>query len=618
MTASTPPDHPDLDDDGDALVCKPGEVYGGYRIERYLACGGMSQIFVAVHAIMAREVAFKVLKLHRRQSDRSAHRIASEAMALAAIEHENVVRVHHADVDEKIGLYIVMELLHGRNMRTVLERMSLRGAHLGIAEAAAIVLDVADAVSVFHEHGIIHRDLKPENIFIHEKRKNVRVVKLLDLGAAKLPAGKSKTTDKSLTVGTLQYMPREQLLDGRVSPQSDVYSLAVVFDELISGAHPLSPGASVLDPSLRNTVIRTRILEGLYEPLTKRVPGVPVELSDFIARSVSSKLERRPESMQAFADGLRRIVRSMVQSARARSSGEVAVGQGEVIARSVEVAVASPTLAPNPNPSPSRPARVATGSLALAPAPAPVARPVATPVPVRALPPFTVAHDARIDCPSLLLVDAPGAWRFLRVPLRIRGDLGMYARGSMTIGGGDADAPLPGLGRFAVIEDLEGELRLAEQAAPIQGAKPGKPLSAYAEFSVGTYRFVLVPPTPDGLGIPPDYEKLTVARDAPLSDASLLVKAGHKWVANRKIPLRSPAPRLGGGIDTDVSLFRFPVLHAVALHPVADGYAVERLADGFRLRLEGARAPEGVLGPTGSIALDDWELVLLPGRRRTA
>lgn len=76
----------------------------------------------------------------------------------------------------------------------------------------------------------------------------------------------AKTTDKHIAVGTLPYMAPEQLLEGAVSFQSDVYALALVFDEMLSGVHAFSPGRGIINPAMRDTVIRTRIMEGLYDP----------------------------------------------------------------------------------------------------------------------------------------------------------------------------------------------------------------------------------------------------------------------------------------------------------------------------------------------------------------
>lgn len=586
----------EFDEDGDKLVCRPGEIYGGYRIESYLACGGMSQIFHATHPIMGRRVAFKVLKAHRRENTRSAHRIASEAMALAAIEHPNVVQVLHADVDPRIGLFIVMELLRGQNLRQILDKQSQKGRKLGLGEAAAIVLEVADAVATFHEQGIIHRDLKPENIFLHERRAKDRVVKLLDLGAAKLPQGKAKSTDKNMTVGTLLYMPREQLRDGQVTPRSDVYALALIFDELMAGAHPLAPGSGVLDPTLRDSVIRARILEGLYDPLAVRVPGFPAALSDFIARSTATDASERPATMDEFAEQLRQHVKAGLAELSARKSGDVPVGQGEMIALATAIAQRSDA-----------------GSRATA---APVASGVLPDrLPAGAvIPPFAAPLDERLELPSFVLIEAPGAWRFLRIPLRMQTSLGLHARSMLTIGGGESNIPLPQLPAICVLESFDGELFVSGEAVVREDAN--KPLVPYASFKAGPYRFLYVPATPDGLGIPPDYAKLCMARAEPLGVRSLLVRAGHKWIKDKKVPLRSDVVRLGAAVHLEVPLFRFPILHALTLtwKERESGYEMTMVTPTAHT-LVGPRSRPGLFVPSATLYLMDWELTLLPADR---
>ena len=572
LTASEPKDPP-ADDDGDDLVCAPGEVYAGYQIVKHLAAGGTCQIFEAQHAIMRRRVAMKVQKPHLRANTKRSHRIASEAMALAAIDHPNVVRIYHADVDERIGLYIIMELLEGRDLRKVIDDLSKSGRRLALKVATAIILEIADAIGAFHKIGIIHRDLKPDNIFLHERGPGDVIIKLLDLGIAKLPKGVSKTTDKHIAVGTLPYMAPEQLTEGVVSPQSDVYALALVFDEMLSGVHAFSPGRGILNPSIRDSVIRSRIIGGIYDRLDVRVPDFPRPIANFVARCLSLDPKERPASTQVFSDELRKLVRASDEL----RSDEHPIGQGP------RHGITLPNISSQ------------------------------VPQPQRELPPFAVPLATRLDCWSFVLVQAPGAWRHLRIPLRLKPQITTVSRGVLQVGGG-GDVPLPGLPALHVIEDFDADLRLLPFGAPISGHDARKPLHPYATFGCAAYTFMLVPPTPDGLGIPPDYETITVPKTNSPPGPALLVKAGHKAVLNRMFLINGALVRIGGLVDLDIPLFRMRVPLAASLRwlPQNEAFKVTEESSAVRVRVHGAGSDNGLVTPYGSVVVDDWELAFIP------
>lgn len=605
VTASEPKD-PASDDEGDDLVCSPGEVYAGYQIVKHLAAGGTCQIFEAQHAIMRRRVAMKVQKAHLRANTKRSHRIASEAMALAAIDHPNVVRIYHADVDERIGLYIIMELLEGRDLRKVIDDLAKSGRRLALKVATAIILEIADAIGAFHRIGIIHRDLKPDNIFLHERGPGDVLIKLLDLGIAKLPKGVSKTTDKHITVGTLPYMAPEQLTQGIVSPQSDVYALALVFDEMLSGVHAFSPGRSVLNPSIRDSVIRSRIIGGIYDRLDVRVPGFPRPIANFVARCLSLDPVQRPVSTQAFSDELRKLVRASEEL----RSDEHPIGKGPrhgITPPQPLVQRASEPPALHTTSQPPRPAQGGT---------LPNISPRLTQA-QNELPPFAIPLPTRLDCWSFVLVQAPGAWRHLRIPVRLKPQITTVSRGVLQIGGG-GDVPLPGMPALHVIEDFDADLRLLPFGAPVSGHDPSKPLRPYATFSCAAYTFMLVPPTPDGLGIPPDYENITVPRTNSPGAPALLVKAGHKAVLNRMFLVNGALVRLGGLVDLDAPLFRMPVPLAASLRwqPQEEAFKVTEESTAVRIRIHGAGSDNGLLTPYGSIVVDDWELAFIPMHSR--
>ncbi len=209
---------------------KKGDVCGGYVIDELIAAGGMAQIYRAQHEMMRRVVAVKVLSERYRSRPDIRSRTISEARALAEIDHPNVVRIFHAGEDTTFGPYIVMELLEGKNLRQIMRW----GGAMPVLQGLTYGIEIADATDALHRLGIIHRDLKPDNVFV---TKEPRILKLLDLGAAKVEKYGNRTTGNFQTIGTAAYMSPEHLDAKKITAASDVYSLGHVIYEMISGEH---------------------------------------------------------------------------------------------------------------------------------------------------------------------------------------------------------------------------------------------------------------------------------------------------------------------------------------------------------------------------------------------
>jgi serine/threonine protein kinase len=624
---------PSFDNDGDPLACAVGERYAGYEIRRFITNGGMCQIYEGWHEMMQRRVAVKVLKPQLRDNQLRSHRIAVEARALARVQHPNIVKILHADEDPRTGVFIVQELLEGKDLRRLIDNLNASGRRLALLQAATIILEVADAMIAFHLAGVFHRDLKPDNIFLHEVivdgLKEV-LVKILDLGIAKMQHGESKTTDRNLVVGTLLYIAPEVLMGEKASQQSDVYSLGLVLYELLSGVHAFAVAPN-LSPEMRNAAIRGRILGGLYEPLDKRVPAIPASIARFVDRCLAMDPKDRPATMRDFAEGLRGTLRALTQE----RSDEHPIGTGpRNTPQHAAVAAAAAALRSSGHGSSlgdasqsGTPARVAVGggtapmghaAVQLEVKPAPVVQPALARAPVHSgLPSFAVPLGASLNEWSLLLVEAPGAWRMMRIPVKIRELLTPMSRGTFEFGR-ETDVPIPGLPRLVIFEDHDGDLRLVGSAeSKVQGDGLRSNFRPYATFGVEPYRFMMLPPSPTGLGILPDYTTITIGPDAPRLTSTLLVKGGHKSVTGRLFPLPPAlgAIRVGGLVDLEIPLFRCVVPHAVTLRfsPREEAYRVD--VHDPRATISGTRSDEGLLTPYGTLAVDGWVLSLQPRPR---
>jgi tRNA A-37 threonylcarbamoyl transferase component Bud32 len=232
--------------------------------------GGMGAVYKARQTKLDRLVAVKILPPEWGRDPAFAERFTREARALARLNHPHIVAVH--DFGETGGLYyLVMEFVDGPNLRQVLE-----AGRLAPAQALAVIPQMCDALQYAHEEGIVHRDIKPENILLDRRGR----VKIADFGLAKLLGGprvEFTLTGSRQVMGTVDYMAPEQ----RQSPleidhRADIYSLGVVFYEMLTGELPL----------------------GRFAPPSERA-AVDARLDEVVFRALETDPGRRYQSISA-------------------------------------------------------------------------------------------------------------------------------------------------------------------------------------------------------------------------------------------------------------------------------------------------------------------------------
>lgn len=241
-------------------IAELAERFPQFEIIELLGKGGMGAVYKARQPKLDRYVALKILPPHLGNDAAFAERFAREAQALAKLNHPNIVTVYDfGDID---GLYyFAMEFVDGVNLR-----QSIRSKKLTADEALAIVPQICDALQFAHEEGIVHRDIKPENVLLDKRGR----VKIADFGLAKL-LGRS-TAAGQLTIshqvmGTMHYMAPEQMKNPlQVDHRADIYSLGVVFYELLTGELPLGRFAppsekAPVNAELDRVVLRTLEVE---------------------------------------------------------------------------------------------------------------------------------------------------------------------------------------------------------------------------------------------------------------------------------------------------------------------------------------------------------------------
>jgi len=221
-----------------------------YQLERLLGKGGMGAVYEATDLRLQRKVAIKILVGHMFGDHMALSRFEREARASAKLNHPNVVTIYDFGGIEGKGAFLVMEMLQGSTLRSILKDHG----NLHPRTAANYFDQILKGVRASHHSGIIHRDLKPENVFISNNDQGEPVIKILDLGLAKIkqidqPEVKS-LTEPGTVLGTLNYMSPEQIAGSEVDERTDFFSLGVMVMEAMTGRQPFS-GKTVSDVAIQ-------------------------------------------------------------------------------------------------------------------------------------------------------------------------------------------------------------------------------------------------------------------------------------------------------------------------------------------------------------------------------
>lgn len=217
---------------------QPGTLVGEYRIIGKVATGGMGAVYAAMHPVIGKKAAIKILFRSLCTSEESVQRFVDEARAVNRIGHQNIIDVFAFGSTADGRSYFVMEWLEGE---TLFHRMAR--ARLSIPESVQVLDQLSDALEAAHRKGIIHRDIKPENVFLVQDRDRV-FVKLLDFGVAKLGMQRYESEGHSV-LGTPAYVSPEQASARDVDHRTDIYSLGVLAYEMFLGRRPFEAEAPI-------------------------------------------------------------------------------------------------------------------------------------------------------------------------------------------------------------------------------------------------------------------------------------------------------------------------------------------------------------------------------------
>src|SRR4051812_453725 len=258
-----------------------GELIAGrYRMQKRLGAGGMATVFLAQDERLERAVAIK--RLHADSADDVGRRFQREAKVGASLNHPNIVSVYDTVTDDE-GVLIVMEYVPGHTLRDEIAR-----GPIDPVRAIEILCAVASALDHAHQHGVVHRDVKPANVLIDDRAGQV---KLADLGIA-TAAEHSRITHSGAVLGTAAYMAPERLDGGGGDKGVDIYALAAVAFEMLSGRKAVE-GSSPLE-------IARRVATAPPPDLRHFVPDAPEGAAEALKRG----LAKRPEERQGSAGEL--------------------------------------------------------------------------------------------------------------------------------------------------------------------------------------------------------------------------------------------------------------------------------------------------------------------------
>ncbi len=270
-----------------------GQSISRYHITELLGEGGMAAVYKAFDTRLERYVAIKFIRPDAVNQEIFLKRFEREAKALASLSHPNIVKIH--DYGNHEGMpYLVMEYISGGTLKQKL------GEPFSPQNAARLIIPIAQALDYTHRHNIIHRDVKPANFLMSESGQPM----LSDFGIARmLEQGETRAlTHTGTGIGTPEYMAPEQGMGEKVDQRADIYSLGVVFYELVTGKKPFRADTPM-------AVLMKHISEPLPSPL-RFVPNLPEDVVNTISKALAKKPDDRYQSMSQLIAALENIMQT--------------------------------------------------------------------------------------------------------------------------------------------------------------------------------------------------------------------------------------------------------------------------------------------------------------------
>ncbi len=268
------------------MITKGQKINDRYEIIRSIGEGGMANVYLGYDTILDRNVAVKVLRGDLSNDEKFVRRFQREALSASSLSHPNIVEMY--DVGEDNGMYyIVMEYIEGETLKQLLKR---RGK-LTLSEAIDIMLQLTDGMAHAHDSYIIHRDLKPQNIMIEDDGQ----IKITDFGIA-MALNSTQLTQTNSVMGSVHYLPPEQAAGKGSTIRSDIYSMGIIFYELLTGELPFR-GDNAVEIALKQ-------MKEQIPDIRESNSEIPMSVYNVILKSTAKNPKNRYTDARAMHDDL--------------------------------------------------------------------------------------------------------------------------------------------------------------------------------------------------------------------------------------------------------------------------------------------------------------------------
>ena len=272
------------------MIIKGQLIDERYKIIKSIGEGGMANVYLAYDTILDRNVAVKVLRGDLSGDEKFVRRFQREALSASSLAHPNIVEMY--DVGEDNGVYfIVMEYIEGKTLKQLLKK---RGT-LTLSESIDIMLQLTDGMAHAHDSYIIHRDLKPQNIMIKDDGQ----IKITDFGIA-MALNATQLTQTNSVMGSVHYLPPEQASGKRCTTKSDIYSMGIIFYELLSGSLPFK-GDNAVEIALKH-------MRDPLPSLREENNAIPQSIENIIRRATAKNPKNRYENAKEMHEDLLRAL----------------------------------------------------------------------------------------------------------------------------------------------------------------------------------------------------------------------------------------------------------------------------------------------------------------------
>ncbi len=268
------------------MITKGQKINGRYEIIRSIGEGGMANVYLGYDTILDRNVAIKILRGDLSNDEKFVRRFQREALSASSLAHPNIVEMYDVGEDDNI-YYIVMEYVEGKTLKQLLKK---RGS-LTLSEAIDIMLQITDGMAHAHNSYIIHRDLKPQNIMIKDDGQ----IKITDFGIA-MALNATQLTQTNSVMGSVHYLPPEQASGKGCTIKSDIYSMGIIFYELLTGSLPFR-GENAVEIALKH-------MRDPLPDLREENPSIPQSIENIILKSTAKNPKNRYDDAKSMHDDL--------------------------------------------------------------------------------------------------------------------------------------------------------------------------------------------------------------------------------------------------------------------------------------------------------------------------